>query len=56
MDSKILKSDHPLDACVELPNQKTIAALLEAEHLSSSPSVQRYSDVEEALRALKESR
>ena len=30
-----------------------VGALMEAEHILSDPSVKRYSDVEEALRALK---
>lgn len=36
------------------PNKETIAAMLEAERIAHDPSVKRYSDVEEALRALKE--
>lgn len=38
----------------EQPNKETIAAMLEAEHIAHDPSVKRYSDVDEALRALKE--
>lgn len=38
---------------VNQPNQETIAALMEAEHILSDPSVKRYTDVEEALQALK---
>ena len=44
----------PFDVRVEQPNKETIAAMLEAEHISRDPSVKRYSDVEEALKALKE--
>ena len=44
----------PFDVRVEQPNKETIAALLEAERIVRDPSVKRYSDVEEALRALKE--
>ena len=44
----------PFDVRVEQPNKETIAAMLEAERISRDPSVKRYSDVEEALRALKE--
>ena len=44
----------PFDARVEHPNKETIAAMLEAERISRDPSVKRYADVEEALRALKE--
>ena len=36
------------------PNKETMAAMLEAERIARDPSVKRYSDVEEALRALKE--
>ena len=44
----------PFDVRVEQPNKETIAAMLEAECISRDPSVKRYSDVEEALKALKE--
>ena len=44
----------PFDVRVEQPNKGTIAAMLEAERISCDPSVKRYSDVEEALKALKE--
>ena len=44
----------PFDVRLEQPNKETIAAMLEAELLGRDPSVKRYSDVEEALRALKE--
>ena len=44
----------PFDVRIEQPNKETIAAILEAEHISGDPSVKRYSDVEEALKALKE--
>ena len=44
----------PFDVRMEQPNKETIAAMLEAEHIARDPSVKRYSDVEEALRALKE--
>lgn len=36
------------------PNKETMAAMLEAERIARDPSVKRYSDVEDALRALKE--
>ena len=36
------------------PNKETMAAMLEAERIARDSSVKRYSDVEEALRALKE--
>ena len=44
----------PFDVRLEQPNKETMAAMLEAEHIARDPSVKRYSDVEEALRALKE--
>lgn len=44
----------PFDVRVEQPNKETIAAMLESERILHDPSAKRYSDVEEALRALKE--
>lgn len=44
----------PFDVRIEQPNKETMAAMLEAEHISHDPSAKRYSDVEEALKALKE--
>ena len=44
----------PFDVRIEQPNKETISAMLEAERSAHDPSVKRYSDVEEALRALKE--
>ena len=44
----------PFDVRIEQPNKETMAAMLEAEHIARDPSAKRYSDVEEALRALKE--
>lgn len=44
----------PFDVRLNNPNKETIAAMLEAERIIHDPSVKRYSDVEEALRALKE--
>ena len=38
----------------DVPNKETLAAMLEAERIARDPSVKRYSDVEEVLRALKE--
>lgn len=38
---------------MDVPNSETEAALMEAEHLLHDLSVKRYSDVEEALKALK---
>ena len=44
----------PFEISVNKPNKETVAAMLEAERIARDPSVKRYSDVEEALRALKE--
>ena len=44
----------PFDVRLEQPNKETMAAMLEAERIARDPSVKRYFDVEEALRALKE--
>ena len=44
----------PFDVRIEQPNKETMAAMLEAERITRDPSVKRYSDVEEALRVLKE--
>ena len=44
----------PFDVRIGQPNKETMAAMLEAEHIARDPSAKRYSDVEEALRALKE--
>jgi DNA-damage-inducible protein J len=43
----------PFSITVNTPNNTTIAAMLEAEHIVNDPNVKRYSDVEEALRELK---
>ena len=42
----------PFDVRMEQPNKETMAAMLEAERIARDPSVKRYSDVEEALRAV----
>lgn len=44
----------PFDVRIEQPNKETIMAMLEAERIARDPDVKRYSNVEEALRALKE--
>lgn len=44
----------PFNVRLERPNKETIAALLEAERIAHDPSTKRYSDVEEALRELKQ--
>ncbi|GHV33175.1 DNA-damage-inducible protein J [Clostridia bacterium] len=43
----------PFYVTTNTPNAETVAAMLEAERIAHDPSVKRYSDVEEALRALK---
>lgn len=43
----------PFEVRVDRPNKETIAAMLEAEKISKDPNIQRYSDVEEALKELK---
>lgn len=44
----------PFDVRIEKPNKETLLAMLEAENIAKDESIKRYSDVEEALRALKE--
>ena len=44
----------PFEIKMDQPNKETMAAMLEAERIARDPSAERYSDVEEALRALKE--
>lgn len=39
---------------MEQPNKETTAAMLEAECIARDPSAKRFTDVEAALRALKE--
>ena len=51
---QLLRVGFPFDVRMEKPNKETIAAMLEAERIARDSSVKRYSDVEEALKALKE--
>lgn len=44
----------PFDVRLERPNAETLSAIREAERISKDRSGKRYSDVEEALKALKE--
>lgn len=44
----------PFDVLMDKPNKETIAAMIETEILAKDPSCKRYSDIEEALKALKE--
>ncbi len=43
----------PFDVTINAPNPATVAAMQEAARISRDPNVQRYSDVEEALKELK---
>ena len=43
----------PFDVRMEQPNKETVLAMLEAESIARDSSVKRYSDVEEALKELK---
>lgn len=49
-----MKNNTNLSTCIEQPNKETIKAMLEAEYVVHDPDMKRYSDVEEALRVLKE--
>lgn len=44
----------PFDVLLEQPNKETMTAMLEVERIARDSPVKLYSDVEEALRALKE--
>lgn len=44
----------PFDVKLDQPNMETIAAMMEAERIAHDPNVKHYSDVEEALRELKQ--
>lgn len=48
------KGGIPFEVVLDQPNKETVAAMLEAERIVHDPAVKRYTDVEEALRALKE--
>ena len=43
----------PFEVRLEQPSAETIAAMQEAERIARDPETERYTDVEEALRALK---
>ncbi|WP_302930708.1 hypothetical protein [Anaerobutyricum hallii] len=53
-NSDIKQQCAPFDICIEQTNNDTITAMLEAEHIAHAPSTKRYSNVEDALRVLKE--
>ena len=44
----------PFDVRLEEPIRKTIMAMIEAENIAKDPEAKRYSDIEEALKVLKE--
>ncbi len=44
----------PFEIKINQPNAETLLALLESERLQNDPEVTHYSDVEEALRSLKQ--
>lgn len=44
----------PFDVRLDQPNKETLMAMMEAERITYDPSIKHYSDVEEALKALKE--
>lgn len=54
IDHSDLRPSEGYDSWKDLPNGDTIAAMLEAERIVRDSSVKRYSDVEEALRTLKD--
>ena len=37
----------PFDISINIPNKKTVAAMLEAERISKDPSVKAYTDLDE---------
>ena len=43
----------PFEVKLDQPNKETMAAMLEAERIAKDPSVEHYTDVEDALRELK---
>ena len=47
-------SGFPFDIRLNKPNKETIAAILEAQRIAEDPSIERYTNVEDALKALKE--
>ena len=44
----------PFEVRLERPNKETLAAMLEAAQLAQDPSAKRYTNAEDALKALKE--
>ncbi len=54
LKSTIREHGIPFSLKIDVPNDVTKAAMLEAKRMLHDPSVKRYSNVEEALKALKE--
>ena len=44
----------PFDVRIDKPNRETISAMIESEQILRDKSTKKYSDVEEALKVLKE--
>lgn len=44
----------PFKIKLDTPNRQTVEAMLEAERIAHDPTVKRYSNVEEALKELKQ--
>ena len=44
----------PFDVRIDKPNRETISAMIESEQILRDKSIKKYSDVEEALKVLKE--
>ena len=44
----------PFDVRIDQPNRETISAMIESEQILRDKSIKKYSDVEEALKVLKE--
>lgn len=53
-DSSFVFGGFPFDVRIEMPNKETIEAVLEEELIAHDPSVKRHSDIDEALRNLKD--
>lgn len=44
----------PFDVRIDRPNRETMSAMIESEQILKDKSIKKYSDVEEALKVLKE--
>ena len=54
LDSSFVFGGFPFDVRIEMPNKETIEVMLEEELIAHDPSVKRHSDIDEALRNLKD--